>query len=63
MRVWYLGQTSIRESYPDFEICNTCSFSFLNFECCQNKVFDNIHPCCSVRKHYRKITKSDIFNL
>lgn len=62
MKVWYLGRTSIRESYSDFEICSECSFYFLNFECC-NKFFDDIHPCCSVRKHYRKITKSDIFNL
>lgn len=63
MKVWYLGHTSIQESYPGFEICRTCSFDFLNYECCKNKIFLDIHPCSSVRKHYRKITKSDIFNL
>lgn len=63
MKVWYLGDTSIQESYSDFEICATCSFQFLDFECCHNHLFGDLHPCCSSRKHYRKITKSDIFNL
>lgn len=63
MKVWCLGSTSIQESYPYIDICNTCSFYPLNFECCKNKLFDNIHPCCSIRKHYQKTTQSDIFNL
>lgn len=63
MKIWYLDHTHVQESYPHFEICATCSFKFLNLKCCDNKLFNGIHPCCSARKHYRKIAKSDIFNL
>ena len=63
MRVWYLGRTSIRESYSDIGICATCSFAIFDVDCCDNHLFDALHPCCSIGKYYRKITKSDIFNL
>jgi len=26
-------------------------------------LFNDLHPCCSIGKHYQEITKSDIFNL
>ena len=63
MKVWYLGCTSIQESFIHFNGCDTCYFKFIDLDCCDNHLFDDIHPCCSVGKHYRKITKSDIFNL
>lgn len=63
MKVWYLGRTNMQENYSDFKICTTCSFDFLNSECCLNDFFNNLHPCYSVRKHYRETIKSNIFNL
>ena len=63
MKVWYLGRTSMQENYSDFKICATCSFNFLNFECCDNNLFTDLHSCCSIQKHYRETIKSDIFNL
>lgn len=63
MKVWYLGDTSIQESCSDFGLCSTCNFNFINLDCCDNHLFDGLHPCCSAGKHYRGITKSDIFNL
>lgn len=63
MKVWYLGRTSIKENYSDFGICFTCSFGILDADCCDNHLFDALHSCCSIGKHYREITKSDIFNL
>lgn len=63
MKVWYLGCTSIQESYPHFSKCATCHFKFLDLQCCDNHLFNDLHPCCSADKHYREITKSDIFNL
>lgn len=63
MKVWYLNHTNIQENCSGFEICATCSFDFLNSECCLNDFFKNIHPCCSINKHYRETIKSDIFNL
>lgn len=61
MKVWYLGRTSIKENYSDFGLCATCSFGHV--ECCDNPLFNVLHSCCSIGKHYREITKSDIFNL
>lgn len=63
MKVWHLGRTSIQESCSDFMVCITCSFKFPNMDCCHNHLFNDLHPCCSIGKHYREITKSDIFNL
>ena len=63
MKVWYLGHTSIKENHSDFGLCATCSFGILCVECYDNPLFDVLHSCCSIGKHYREITKSDIFNL
>lgn len=63
MKVWYLGHTSVREICSDFEICFICSFKSLNLNCCNNPLFNDLHPCCSAGKYYREVTKSDIFNL
>lgn len=50
MKVWYLGRTSIKENYSDFGLCAMCSFGHV--ECCDNPLFDVLHSCCSIGKHY-----------